>query len=81
MAAGKGLDEARHIFLAAHGQRRHLQPGNPTLGAGFQGGNVGGGEIETHDLVKENGRFLSRKAQIRRTQLSKLAAHPQASQR
>ncbi len=40
VAAGEGLDEIGHIFLAAHGECGHLQPGNPTFGARFQGSDL-----------------------------------------
>ena len=40
MGAGKGLDKAIHVFAAAQGEGRHLQPGNPALCPLVEGGDL-----------------------------------------
>ena len=74
VAAGEGLDERGGVGAPLHGERGQLQAGNPALGAGFQGGDLGGGQVQPHHLVEELGGFVRGEAQVGGAQLDELAA-------
>ena len=72
VAAGESLDEAGGVGSSPHGERRHVQAGDPALGAVFQGGDVILGEVEAHRLVEERGGFGGGEAQVGGAQLGHL---------
>ena len=81
VTAAEGSHEAGDVIAATHGQRRHLQAGDPALGAGVQHGNVGFGEPQAHQLIKQHGRFFRRETQVPRADLAQLPAGAKACQR
>ena len=81
VAAGKGFDEAGSVFMPPHGDRRELQTGDPSFGAGLQSGDISGREIQAHHPVKKFGGFGGGKAQIGGAQFSQLTAGTQPCQR
>jgi len=80
VAAGEGLDEAGGVLMSLHRERGQLQAGDPAFGAGFQGRDVFGREVEAHDLVEEIGSFGGGETQVGRTQLGHLPPAAQAGQ-
>ena len=55
VVAGEGPDEGGDVRAPLHRTRRQLEPGDPALGARFQGGDVVGREAEAHRLREKGG--------------------------
>ena len=81
MTAGEGFYEAGDVGAVAHGERRHLQPGDPAFGARLQLGNLLRRQLEPHHLIEERCCLLGRETQVGGTQLVQFAARPQPCQR
>ena len=84
VAAGERVNKAGGIDAAGEALQRQggqLQTGDPTFGAGFQGGDLGGRKFQAHRLVEKAGGFGRGEAQIGDAQLGQLAASAQARQR
>src|SRR5215469_246031 len=78
MAAAKGLNPVRAIFLLAQGKRCQLQPGNPALGALLQCQYLCIREREAHRLAEKGAGIFSRKAQIGGADLKQLSSNTPA---
>ena len=81
MAAGERVDEPGQIISVTHGERGHLQPGDPPFGALFQRGNLVRRQIQTHDVTQEGGGLLGGEAEIGRAHFGQFAPGAQTSQR
>ena len=80
VAAAEGVDEARGVAPSLHRQSRQVQPGDPALGARFQGGDFILREVQAHRIVEKFGGFGGRKAQVGGAQLGESALGAQAGQ-
>jgi len=64
-----------------HRQRRQLQARNPALRALFERLDLGGAQIQAHDLVEQDRGFIARKAQIGEANLGHFLPCPHSGQR
>ncbi len=78
VTAGKSLDKTAGVGAPLHGQCGQLQPGDPTLGAGFERGDVRVFQVQPHHAVKKVGGLGGGEAQVGGAQFGQLAAHAQA---
>jgi len=81
VVAGEPRDERRRVLAAPQRDGRQLQRGDPALGAGSQGGDVGRVQVEPGRVTEVMGRLLVGEPQVGRADLRQLAARPQPGQR
>ena len=69
------------VVAALHRERRELQGGDPSLGAGFEHVDVRRGDRQAHRVVEVDGGLVGGEAKVGGADLEQLAARPQAGQR
>ncbi len=76
--AGEGLQEPVNVAIVLHRERRKLQSGNPSFGAGVECRDVVGGEGDLHHTLGKVARLFFRKPQIGLANIRHLAACAQS---
>ena len=81
VVAREAGDEAGWVVTALERQRRELQRGDPPLGPAFQGGDVGGVEVEPDDVVEVGRHLVVGEAEVGGADLDQLATGPEPGER
>ncbi len=81
IAPREGADEAGNVIAPLHRDGRHLQPGDPTLRAGLQSGEIIRVEPQAHHIIHQDRNFIGPETQLVDADLGQLAARAQAGHR
>ena len=73
-------DEQLRVYVALQGDGRHLQSGDPALGARRERRDVRVRQLERHGLVEERCRFIRSKTQVFLAQFRELPLRAQSGQ-